>query len=135
MSQIDTTVLDMFHEDTQQLNDPYAMQHLYMTLVNEEFNELVKAHTTGAPLDCLKEALDVIVVAYGYAKATATVLGMPMKPFWDELDRELLSKYKPDGTFLRRGDGKILKPDTFKKADFDKVWRDDVCLEQTNTCL
>lgn len=124
MSQIDTTVLDMFHEDTQQLNDPYAMQHLYMTLVNEEFNELVKANTTGDMLDCLKEALDVIVVAYGYAKAAATALGLPVKPFWDELDRELLSKYKEDGTFLRREDGKILKPDTFKKADFYKVWTD-----------
>ena len=122
MSQIDTTVLDMFHEDTQQLNDPYAMQNLYMTLVEEEVNELVAAHTSGAPLDCLKEALDVIVVAYGYAKASAEALGMPLKPFWDELDRELLSKYKPDGTFLRREDGKILKPDTFKKADFYKVW-------------
>lgn len=124
MSQIDTTVLDMFHEDTQQLNDPYVMQNLYMTLVNEEFNELVEAHKAGDMLDCLKEALDVIVVAYGYAKAAATSLGMPVKPFWDELDRELLSKYKEDGTFLRRGDGKILKPDTFKKADFYKVWKD-----------
>lgn len=124
MSQIDTTILDKFHKDTQQLNDPYATQHLYMTLVNEEFNELVEAHTTGAPLDCLKEALDVLVVAYGYAKATATILEVPVKPFWDELDRELLSKYKEDGTFIRREDGKILKPDTFKKADFGKVWLD-----------
>lgn len=124
MSQIDTTVLDMFHEDTQQLNDPIAMQRLYMTLVNEEFNELVEAHTLGDSLDCLKEALDVIVVAYGYAKASAESIGMPVKPFWDELDRELLSKYKEDGTFLRREDGKILKPDTFKKANFYKVWED-----------
>ena len=124
MSQIDTTVLDKFHKDTEQLNDPYATQHLYMTLVNEEFNELVEAHAWGAPLDCLKEALDVIVVAYGYAKASAEALGVPLKPFWEELDRELLSKYKPDGTFLRREDGKILKPDTFKKADFYKIWKD-----------
>ena len=124
MSQIDTTVLDKFHEDTQQFNDPFVMQNLYMTLVNEEFNELVEAHTTGDMLDSLKEALDVIVVAYGYAKATSEALGMPVKPFWDELDRELLSKYKEDGTFLRREDGKILKPDTFKKADFYKVWMD-----------
>lgn len=135
MSQIDTTVIDKFHEDAGQLYDPHNMQRLYMQLVYEECRELIEAHATGAPLDCLKEALDVIVVAYGYAKATATVLGVPLKPFWDELDRELLSKYKPDGTFLRREDGKILKPDTFKKADFDKVWRDNVCLEQTDTCL
>lgn len=124
MSQIDTTVIDKFHEDTQQINDPCAMQRLYMTLVTEEFNELVKAHYSGTPMESLKEALDVIVVAYGYAKTTAKAIGMPLKPFWDELDRELLSKYKEDGTFIRREDGKILKPDTFKKADFAKVWAD-----------
>ena len=122
MSQIDTTVIDKFHEDAGQLRDTYTMQRLYMTLINEECRELAEAHYSGTSLDCLKEALDVIVVAYGYAKASAEALGMPLKPFWDELDRELLSKYKEDGTFLRREDGKILKPDTFKKANFYKVW-------------
>ena len=122
MSQINTIVLDKFHEDTGQLRDTYAMQRLYMTLINEERRELAKAHYSGTSLESLKEALDVIVVAYGYAKATAEALGVPLKPFWDELDRELLSKYKEDGTFLRREDGKILKPDTFKKANFYKVW-------------
>lgn len=124
MSQINTIVLDKFHEDTGQLLDTYAMQRLYMTLINEECRELAEAHYSGTSIECLKEALDVIVVAYGYAKASAEALGMPVKPFWDELDRELLSKYKEDGTFLRREDGKILKPDTFKKADFYKVWKD-----------
>lgn len=124
MSQIDTTVIDKFHEDAGQLHDTFTMQRLYMTLINEECRELAEAHYSGTSLECLKEALDVIVVAYGYAKASAEALGMPLKPFWDELDRELLSKYKPDETFLRREDGKILKPDTFKKADFYKVWTD-----------
>ena len=124
MSQINTTVIDKFHEDAGQLLDTFAMQRLYMTLINEECRELAEAHYSGTSIECLKEALDVIVVAYGYAKASAEALGMPVKPFWDELDRELLSKYKEDGTFLRREDGKILKPDTFKKADFYKVRTD-----------
>lgn len=124
MSQIDTTVIDKFHEDSGQLRDVYGMQRLYMTLINEEYRELSVAHYSGTFLECIKESLDLIVVAYGYAKASAEALGMPLKPFWDELDRELLSKYKEDGTFIRREDGKILKPDTFKKADFSKVWED-----------
>lgn len=124
MSQIDTTVIDKFHEDSGQLRDVYGMQRLYMTLINEEYRELSVAHYSGTFLECIKESLDLIVVAYGYAKASAEALGMPLKPFWDELDRELLSKYKEDGTFIRREDGKILKPDTFKKADFYKVWED-----------
>jgi hypothetical protein len=124
MSQIDTTVIDKFHEDSGQLRDVYGMQRLYMTLINEEYRELSVAHYSGTFLECIKESLDLIVVAYGYAKASAEALGMPLKPFWDELDRELLSKYKEDGTFIRREDGKILKPDTFKKADFSKVWGD-----------
>ena len=124
MSQINTTVLDKFHEDTGQILDVYEMQRLYMTLINEEYKELSVAHYSGDFLECIKESLDLIVVAYGYAKASAEALGMPVKPFWDELDRELLSKYKEDGTFIRREDGKILKPYTFKKADFAKVWED-----------
>lgn len=124
MSQIDTTVIDKFHEDSGQLRDVYGMQRLYMTLINEEYRELSVAHYSGTFLECIKESLDLIVVAYGYAKASAEALGMPLKPFWDELDRELLSKYKEGGTFIRREDGKILKPDTFKKADFSKVWED-----------
>lgn len=124
MSQIDTTVIDKFHEDSGQHRDVYGMQRLYMTLINEEYRELSVAHYSGTFLECIKESLDLIVVAYGYAKASAEALGMPLKPFWDELDRELLSKYKEDGTFIRREDGKILKPDTFKKADFYKVWED-----------
>lgn len=124
MSQIDTTVIDKFHKDSGQLRDVYGMQRLYMTLINEEYRELSVAHYSGTFLECIKESLDLIVVAYGYAKASAEALGMPLKPFWDELDRELLSKYKEDGTFIRREDGKILKPDTFKKADFAKVWED-----------
>ena len=124
MSKIDTTVIDKFHEDSGQLRDVYGMQRLYMTLINEEYRELSVAHYSGTFLECIKESLDLIVVAYGYAKASAEALGMPLKPFWDELDRELLSKYKEDGTFIRREDGKILKPDTFKKADFFKVWED-----------
>ena len=122
MSQINTIVLDKFHEDTEQLRDVYAMQRLYMTLINEEYKELVEAHNAGTFLECIKEALDVIVVAYGYAKASAEALGMPVKPFWPREPAVVLSKYKEDGTFLRRKDGKILKPDTFKKADFYKVW-------------
>ena len=35
--------------------------------------------------------------------------------------RELASKRLPNGDFLRRADGKILKPDTFKKADIVRV--------------
>jgi predicted HAD superfamily Cof-like phosphohydrolase len=32
-----------------------------------------------------------------------------------------MSKVRPDGTVLRRGDGKILKPDTYRPADMRGV--------------
>ena len=117
MSQIDTIVLDKFHEDTNQIEDPNSMYSLYYKLMKEEETEFFEAEN--GSLDQLKEALDVIVVTYGCAKAIAALHGVDLKPFWDELDRELLSKYQADGTFKRREDGKILKPGTFKKADFD----------------
>ena len=123
MTQINTTVLDKFHEDTGQIDDLKTMYSLYYKLMKEEEKEFFEAENCS--LDQLKEALDVIVVTYGCAKAIAALHDVDLKPFWDELDRELKSKYQLDGTFLRREDGKILKPSTFKKADFYKVWEDN----------
>lgn len=57
-----------------------------------------------------KEALDVVGVIYGFLKS----LGLPVNSLWDELMRELNSKYPL--TF--RDDGKVLKGANFKKADF-----------------
>ena len=138
-TKLDFTELDKFHKDASQDMPPtgvypydtaYDSEILYMTLVKEEYKELEEAllHITSGNTDdgtcdiegfadIAKEALDCIVVLIGLLKS----LGIPITECWDELMRELASKRLPNGDFLRRDDGKILKPDTFKKANIVRV--------------
>lgn len=138
-TKLDFTELDKFHKDASQDMPPTgcypytsasSSEILYKTLVKEEYMELEEAllALTNDNMDTgscdivgfasiAKEALDCIVVLIGLLKS----LGIPITECWDELMRELASKRLPNGDFLRRDDGKILKPDTFKKADIVRV--------------
>lgn len=143
---MNTHELDVFHKLSNQITVPYGSLktttkalELYAALFGEEldeFSEAVYELSTSEqvketeekyesceampstidmkPTDELahvaKEALDVVVVIYGYLKS----LGLPVDELWDELMRELNSKYPL--TF--RDDGKVIKGDNFKKADF-----------------
>lgn len=143
---MNTHELDVFHKLSNQITVPYGSLktttkalELYAALFDEELDEFSgAAYELSAseqvketeekyesceampstidmkPTDELahvaKEALDVVVVIYGYLKS----LGLPVETLWDELMRELNSKYPL--TF--REDGKVLKGDNFKKADF-----------------
>lgn len=143
---MNTHELDVFHKLSNQITVPYGSLkttpkalELYAALFSEEldeFSEAVYELSTSEqvketeekdesceampstidmkPTDELahvaKEALDVVVVIYGYLKS----MGLPVEELWDELMRELNSKYPL--TF--RDDGKVIKGDNFKKADF-----------------
>jgi predicted HAD superfamily Cof-like phosphohydrolase len=60
-----------------------------------------------------KELADVLVVIYG----TADLLEIPLEAVFAEVMRSNMSKVGPDGQVIRREDGKILKPDTYREAD------------------
>ena len=143
---MNTHELDVFHKLSNQITVPYGSLktttkalELYEALFGEELDEFIKAGNELSaseqfketeekyktleympstidmkPTDELahvaKEALDVVVVIYGYLKS----MGLPVEELWDELMRELNSKYPL--TF--RDDGKVIKGDNFKKADF-----------------
>ena len=143
---MNTHELDVFHKLSNQITVPYGSLktttkalELYAALFGEELDEFTEAaYELSAseqvketeekyesceampstidmkPTDELahvaKEALDVVVVIYGYLKS----MGLPVEELWDELMRELNSKYPL--TF--RDDGKVIKGDNFKKADF-----------------
>ena len=143
---MNTHELDVFHKLSNQITVPYGSLktttkalELYAALLGEELDEFTEAgYELSAseqvketeekyesceampstidmkPTDELahvaKEALDVVVVIHGYLKS----MGLPVEELWDELMRELNSKYPL--TF--RDDGKVLKGDNFKKADF-----------------
>ncbi|MFF1701205.1 hypothetical protein [Streptomyces sp. NPDC058252] len=60
-----------------------------------------------------KELADVLYVVYG----TADLLEIPLESVFAEVHRSNMSKIGPNGEVIRREDGKILKPDTYREAD------------------
>jgi predicted HAD superfamily Cof-like phosphohydrolase len=60
-----------------------------------------------------KELADLLYVVYG----TADLLEIPLEAVFAEVHRSNMSKVGPDGQVIRREDGKILKPDTYREAD------------------
>jgi predicted HAD superfamily Cof-like phosphohydrolase len=59
-----------------------------------------------------KELADVLYVVYG----TADLLEIPLEAVFTEVHRSNMSKVVA-GEVIRREDGKILKPDSYREAD------------------
>lgn len=90
------------------------VRNLYHQFVTEEYLEFLDA-----PDDAnkLQEALDTIWVILGYCNTR----GWDTAGAWKELTRSNMSKLQLDpetGALRRRADGKILKPETWRKPDF-----------------
>jgi hypothetical protein len=109
------TVADMVKEFSKVLEQkPEAL--LYERLVFEEFDEWSEgdSHTE----DDLKELADLVYVIYGYANACGYDL--------DEAIRRIHANnlgrcVQPDGTILRREDGKIIKNKAYPKVDLSDL--------------
>jgi hypothetical protein len=91
-----------------------AIQDLYHGFVVEEFKEFVDATDDAHKL---QEAMDLIWVTIGYCHTR----GWDVAGAWDTLFNANMSKLQVDpatGELKRRADGKILKPENWKKPDF-----------------
>lgn len=70
---------------------------------------------------------DIVGIADGLADllyvvlGTAAAYGIDAEAVFNEVHRSNMTKVGPDGTVIRREDGKILKPDTFSPADVATV--------------
>lgn len=70
---------------------------------------------------------DIVGIADGIADmlyvliGTASAYGLNIHYIFQEVHRSNMTKVGPDGTVIRREDGKILKPDTFSPADLRSV--------------
>ena len=91
--------------------DPY----LYRNLINEEYKEFCEAQT---PDEAIKEACDLIwaLIGYLYSARDKENWPEPVKCF-NEVYNSNISKIPIDGKIIRREDGKVLKPGTYKPAD------------------
>lgn len=126
-------LLEEFHTGTEV---PYFMDldaygkakfwDLRMRLIAEEFkellNELLDARNGEHDmLKILKEAADLVYVTVG----TIQLLGYPFTPAFCEVHESNMSKIPEDGKVVRRADGKILKPPTYREADLTFLLPDE----------
>ena len=97
--------------------DDEIIQDMQLTLIKEEFDELVEAHLNeGDKSHTLKELADLVFVCYQYAVARNWNLDTAMKRVFESN----MSKFV-DGKPLRREDGKILKGPDYKPPFLDDL--------------
>jgi predicted HAD superfamily Cof-like phosphohydrolase len=96
------------------------VQEMQMTLIREEFNELLEAHINEDndedKIHTLKELADLVFVCYQYAVARNWNLDTALKRVFESN----MSKFV-DGKPLRREDGKILKGPNYKPPFLDDL--------------
>jgi predicted HAD superfamily Cof-like phosphohydrolase len=96
-------------------------EKLANTLIAEEYLELQEEaffFNDQDPTDTIKEALDLIYVTAQYLNVT--IGPDKAKECWDALQENNMSKCV-DGKLVKREDGKILKPEGYKKLDLGEL--------------
>lgn len=89
---------------------------LYMDLVTEEFNELTQAVIKKDIVETADACADLIWVVEGLMYS----LGIDPQTVWDEVARSNMSKIV-EGKLVKREDGKVLKPDTFRPPNIQRA--------------
>lgn len=100
--------------------DQSDLKLIYRKCISEEFNELLDEDSNTH--EDFKELCDLIWVCVQYANAC----GYDIEAGMNELIKEYSSKlWDDEGNFCAtyREDGKLLKGDHFKKADFEKLMK------------
>jgi len=100
-------------------NDEHT-QEMQLTLIREEFNELLEAHINEDndedKIHTLKELADLVFVCYQYAVARNWNLDIALTRVFESN----MSKFV-DGVALRREDGKILKGPNYHPPFLDDL--------------
>ena len=90
---------------------------LYHRLINEEYNEFIVARNKKDEVETLDACFDMMWVIIGYMLSK----GYDVEGAWDEGAKSNLAKIDTlTGKVTKREDGKVLKPEGWKKPDFSK---------------
>lgn len=100
-----------------------AAEELAYKLVGEEHKELDEEYfyfdtENGGSPNAIKEALDLMYVTAQYLNVT--IGADKAKECWDALHANNMSKCT-NGKLVKREDGKVLKPEGYKKLDLTSV--------------
>ncbi len=94
----------------------YEERALRLSLIEEEFKEVLEEMNTFNKIKLAKELADLLYVVYG----TAVSFGIPIDEVFDEVHRSNMSKLV-DGKPLKREDGKVLKGPNYTPPNFDWI--------------
>ena len=95
--------------------------NLYRKLITEEVKELDEAINVDDKVEKLDALLDIMVVTLGAIHS----LGVDDENAWKEVISSNMSKIDvKTGKVLKREDGKVVKPDTFKPPRLDNYFLD-----------
>ena len=82
--------------------------NLYVTLIEEEANELADAITAHDQVETVDALIDILVVTIGALQS----MGADAEGAWKEVMQTNFNKIdKKTGKVIKREDGKVLKPD------------------------
>ena len=88
--------------------------NMYLSLMEEESQELVDAITAHDRVEALDALIDILVVTIGAIHS----MGADAEGAWREVMRTNMAKIDPEtGLVRRRADGKILKPEGWQPPD------------------
>jgi predicted HAD superfamily Cof-like phosphohydrolase len=89
---------------------------LYFDLVEEEFEELKEAVIRKDIVETADACADLIWVVEGLMYS----LGIDPQTVWEEVAKSNFSK-TVDGKLIKREDGKVLKPETFRPPNIQRA--------------
>jgi predicted HAD superfamily Cof-like phosphohydrolase len=121
MTFLPKTPADMVSEYAE-VSQQEGTKKLYEKLINEEFEELQDEmyddFDGASPEGELKEMADLIYVLYGYAR----VKGYNLDKAVERVHENNMGRmYQPDGTILRRDDGKVMKNKDYPSVDLSDL--------------
>ena len=118
MTKVFTDVTMFMLASGQTINvDNEEQAQLYHRLINEEYNEFIKARNEKDDVETLDACFDMIWVIVGYMLSK----GYDVEGAWDEGAKSNLAKIDAvTGKVIKRDDGKVLKPEGWQKPDFSK---------------
>lgn len=97
-----------------------ALQRLRLSLISEEFHELMEAMENGDPVEILDAICDLLYVIHGLG----VILGLPVDEGFKAVHASNMSKLGPDGKPIFREDGKVLKGPGYFKVNLLQVMND-----------
>jgi hypothetical protein len=90
---------------------------LRVALIASEFNELIEAFAMKDIVAVADALADLKYVVEG----TAVSCGLDLEPIFNEVHASNMTKFGPNGEVLRREDGKIMKPETYRRPNLGPI--------------